>query len=403
VKTFLLFFLFSFSIVAGYSQNRLNISKPVPDEWIDSVTGHKVIRLTKRAGVNGSFYFHNNPFIKSSDGISDEMVFTGSTDKGDQYFMVNLKTLVIKQLTSLAHGIKNEIVAKKNREVIYQIRDSVFATNIDDLKTRLLCVLPEELKARVVSLNADETLLAGVYTEDDSVRKILRKYPEKHDYFTRVYEAKIPHVLFTINIITGEFKNIHKENTWLGHVQFSPVDPALLMFCHEGPWEKVDRIWVINLKNGDVRLIHKRTVDREIAGHEFWSWDGKTIWFDLQIPRSVTFNLAGVDYQTGKETRFALQRNEWSIHYNISHDQKLFCGDGGDSSQVAKAEDGRWIYLFYPDGDKFKTERLVNMKDHYYKLEPNVHFSPDDKWIIFRSNMFGVTNVFAVEIAKTKK
>jgi oligogalacturonide lyase len=62
-----------------------------------------------------------------------------------------------------------------------------------------------------------------------------------------------------------------------------------------------------------------------------------------------------------------------------------------------------WIYLFHPEGDKFNAERLVNMSKHGYKLEPNVHFSPDGKWVIFRSNMFGPINVFAVEIEKQTK
>jgi oligogalacturonide lyase len=80
----------------------------------------------------------------------------------------------------------------------------------------------------------------------------------------------------------------------------------------------------------------------------------------------------------------------------------MFAGDGGNESQVAKAKDGMWIYLFTPDGDHFKSTRLVNMKNHDYKLEPNVHFSPDNKWIIFRANFEGKQNVYAVEIAETK-
>ena len=48
------------------------------------------------------------------------------------------------------------------------------------------------------------------------------------------------------------------------------------------------------------------------------------------------------------------------------------------------------------------SERLVSMKDHNYKLEPNVTFTPDQKWIVFRSNMHGGTQVYAVEIAKAK-
>ena len=49
------------------------------------------------------------------------------------------------------------------------------------------------------------------------------------------------------------------------------------------------------------------------------------------------------------------------------------------------------------------AEKLVNMKKHQYRLEPNVSFTPDQKWVVFRSNMFGPTYVFAVEIGKARK
>jgi oligogalacturonide lyase len=65
---------------------------------------------------------------------------------------------------------------------------------------------------------------------------------------------------------------------------------------------------------------------------------------------------------------------------------------------MSRGTNASWIYLFHLDGDHFSAERLVNMKRHHYQLEPNVHFSPDGKWIIFRSNMFSPTNVFAVKL-----
>jgi len=50
-------------------------------------------------------------------------------------------------------------------------------------------------------------------------------------------------------------------------------------------------------------------------------------------------------------------------------------------------------------GDSLKSEKLVNMKTHGYRpLEPNVHFSPDGKWVIFRSDLDGELNVYAVEL-----
>jgi len=47
-----------------------------------------------------------------------------------------------------------------------------------------------------------------------------------------------------------------------------------------------------------------------------------------------------------------------------------------------------------------RAERLVNMSKHQYRLEPNPSFTPDQKWVVFRSNMFGPTYIFAVEVAK---
>jgi oligogalacturonide lyase len=51
----------------------------------------------------------------------------------------------------------------------------------------------------------------------------------------------------------------------------------------------------------------------------------------------------------------------------------------------------------------FHSERLVNMAKHDYALEPNGMFSPDMKWLIFRSNLSGANQVYAVELEKAKK
>jgi oligogalacturonide lyase len=386
----------------------------MPDAWIDKTTSHKVIRLTKRPGNNMSFYFHNDPFA------GDKMIFYGTdylnTSENDsvkqetgnipannkQLFSVDLKTLKVEQLTRQSSPMNGEIVAPKNRLVYYQVKDSIFSTNIDTKSATLVYVFPADFKGSVTTLNSNETLLAGAWSSDKE-KDILKNNPNKSSYFNLIYEAKEPRTLFTINVSTGELKKIFTDSAWLNHVQFSTTNPDLLMFCHEGPWHKVDRIWTINVNTKEVKLRHKRTMDMEIAGHEWFAPDGKIIWFDLQQPRSVTFFVAGTDLQTGKEIKYALARDEWSIHFNISPDQKIFCGDGGDPGQVAKAKDGQWIYLFTPNGDKVKSEKLVNMKHHNYKLEPNVHFSPDGKWIIFRANFEGHTDVYAVEVKKAEK
>lgn len=374
--------------------------KPMPNEWIDKDTHHKVICLSQMEGNSLSFYFHNNPFLQQTANEGDRMVFYNTGPNGKQGYTVNLKTLKIEQITNQNAPMTGEIVGHKSHNIYYQKKDSVFVSNIDSKRTRLVFVFPVDFKGSISTLNADETMLAGGRASDEQ-KAILKQYPEKSQFFNRIFDAHLLNQLFTINIKTGALKMIHEEKTWLGHIQFSPTQPNLLMFCHEGPWQKVDRIWTIDLKTGLVQLMHKRTMVNEIAGHEFFSPDGKTIWFDDQIPRSVNFFLTGSNVKDHSEIKYRMTRDEWSIHFNVNKNQTLFAGDGGNEGQVAKAKDGMWIYLFRPDGDHFDSERLVNMKNHNYKLEPNVHFSPDGKWIIFRANFEGRENVYAVEISKT--
>jgi oligogalacturonide lyase len=417
MKTFKIFFIVGFTIFFSCKETKIKMDKKssstkifpnmetskessLTKTWTDSETKHKVEKLIDRTGDNASFYFHNNPFLKSKDGKDYLMIFSGSTENGNQYFSVNLNTKEVNQITTKIGNKRGEIIGVQTRKVFYMIKDSVFSTHIDTHKTEFIYKFDEEVIGSVTSLNADETLLGGaLITKEEN--DIFKNNPKKSSYFDKIYEAKLERSLITININTKEFNNIYSENAWLNHIQFSPTDPDLLMYCHEGPWHKVDRIWNINIKTKQNKLIHKRTVDREIAGHEFFSPDGKTIWFDLQIPRSETFYLAGKNLESDKEKRYGLKRDEWSIHFNISSNMKIFAGDGGDEGQVAKAKDGKWLYLFTPKGDSLVSEKLVNMKNHDYNLEPNVHFSPDGKYIIFRANFEGKTEIYSVEIQKS--
>ena len=153
--------------------------------------------------------------------------------------------------------------------------------------------------------------------------------------------------------------------------------------------------------------MHTRTMDMEINGHEWWSFDGRTVWFDLQTPRSEVFWIAGVNMATGRRVRYHLERDWWSVHFSSSRDDTMFAGDGGDPSQVAYATDGQWINLFrvQPD-DTVTRERLADMRAHNYVtgkggVEPNVHITPDKRWVIFTGQFgSGRRHVYAVSVAK---
>ena len=386
-----------------------------PKSWIDPDTGHRIVRLTGEPG-SASLYFNQNGY--TADG--KEMVYTTSAGIS----VLDLKTHATRPVVK---GPVRVIVTGRKTQNVYYVRDStVCATDVDTGATREIAKLPP--RGSVSTVNADETLLAGTFIkghgQDYDSRpagaigpQTLDQPVNKGQMMEERLAARLPMAMFTMNARTGAIRTILESTDWLNHLVFSPADPALLMYCHEGPWHKVDRIWTIRADGSRITKIHTRTMVMEIFGHEFWSHDGKTIWYDLQTPRGEVFWLAGYNVGTGERTWYSLQRNEWSIHFNATRDNQLFCGDGGDPGQVAHAPDGRWIYLFRAEAvpnrggldepgfvrpGVLRAERLVNMAKHNYRLEPNVSFTPDEKWVVFRSNMFGPTYVFAVEVAEAR-
>jgi len=389
-------------------------SQELPREWIDTETGHRIVRLSDDPGSQ-SFYFHQNGYTARGD----KLIF--STPKGLSTY--NFKTKKIEQIVEGRAG--SVIVGPKTRKVFYFKGDTVFETDVDTKATREIVKDARLRTGSGFALNADETLLGGSMVTGEVPEEFRPQlpratatplpnapagqtpardnYPGKGDMMERRLAAKIPMTLYTINIKSGEVKTFHPATDWLNHVQMSPTDPTLIMFCHEGPWHKVDRIWTIRTDGSDLKKIHTRTMDMEIAGHEFFSADGKYILYDLQTPKYEVFWLAQYDVKSGKLTKYPLQKREWSVHYNMSPDGKLFSGDGGGPNSVARGDNGQWIYLFHPKDGKLVSEKLVNLAKHDYSLEPNGTFTPDGKWIVFRSNMLGPTHVYAVEVAKSTK
>jgi oligogalacturonide lyase len=414
-----------------------------PTDWIDPDTGHRIIRLSREPG-SASLYFHQNSY--TPDG--SKLIIT--TPSGIS--TVDLKTREIKPVVEGKVGVL--VVGRKTGRIYYTKGEDkgmvVYAADVETRESKEIARLP---RGTVSSLNADETLLLGSEAEgapqsaqqqtagapsadaklpvvtdgpqptggvNPDTGKPLTFAEQKEVRLNTRLEQRVPMTIFTVSTRNGEVKTVYQSTDWLNHLQFSPTDPDLIMFCHEGPWHKVDRIWTIRADGTQLTKIHARTMNMEIAGHEFFSRDGKIIWYDLQTPRGEDFWVAGCELATGHRTWYHLQRDEWSVHFNVSPDGALFCGDGGDEEMVAHAKNGKWLYLFRPQtipdvaGIKaansenlihpgvFQAERLVNMAKHDYKLEPNLTFTPDMKWLVFRSNMFGPTHVFAVEAEKAK-
>jgi oligogalacturonide lyase len=394
-----------------------------PRDWVDPSTGHRVIRLSGDEG-GSSLYFHQNTY----------------TPKGDKLIFDTKAGIAVVDLTKLGKGpVKPEVAvpgaraiatAWRTPDVYYRKSGALYATNLDTKTTRKLT------EARGNVINADETLVIGSAYDADAAAKVKElRIPtlvtadlvSRDEPPGRLRPGGRSLALVATDIKTGAAKKIHYSTEWLNHLQASPADPNRLLFCHEGAWHQVDRVWTIRTDGKELKLMHRRSVRYEIAGHEFFSHDGKWVWYDLQTPRSKEFWLAGVNVETGERRRYRVAREHWSVHYNVSRDGKLFAGDGGGPGSVANLTplpgrkkldppgNTQAIFLFTPADAPFETieaggekvkvgelavRKLVDLSKHDYRLEPNVTITPDNRWVVFRSNMHGATHVYAAEVAK---
>ena len=131
-----------------------------PREWIDPDTGHRVVRLSDEPG-SASLYFHQNPY--SPDG--QKLLITTPTGLAS----INLKTRAIEKIVDGRVGVI--IVGHKTGQVYYtrtvtnnNVRSTtVYATDLNTKATREIAKLPPGTS--VSSVNADETLLAGIIDE----------------------------------------------------------------------------------------------------------------------------------------------------------------------------------------------------------------------------------------------
>lgn len=370
------------------------------------VTGHRIRKISTVTGESEKFYFHQNAWTAGADLLG----FVNTSPTGTRrIFTANMNTGVCTPVTGGFSTVFFPEIAANARRVFYvgagtsTNSRSIYATHLDTLVTQKITDLPTGWTfGSGLTISADEKTLAG--SVDMGAANFVATHPQS-EWVQGIYDGHWTNYIFTVNIATGSVTTILTGNDWLDHVQFSPVDSTLLMFCHEGPWNLVDRMWTMRASGASVMKVHQKIAIDEADGHEFWSPNGDTVWFDQQIPNPSEpyyhddLYLTGHNLSTGVETRYRIPSSAWSIHYNMAPNGLFFAGDGCGSPAVVPPLDSKWIYSFVPTSNGLQINKLCNLGRHNYAVEPNVSFSPDSKWVIFTSNMSGTKQVYKVEVA----
>ena len=313
----LTFLALSFAALRAFAADAPAPAAKPPTDWIDPDTGHRVVQLSELPG-SGTLYFHQDTYTPEGDKLDLQHALAGIA-------VVDVKAIgTPAQKATIAVSEASAVaIARRSREVYYTKREPraprpeaavprgntsgpaaiplapgdaarsgytpppptpLMAANLD---TGVIRAVPNAT-SRNSTLNADETFAANTVGQEDPtgqtpkpaarphVPQIERMFPgkkpsdltpdqlyasQKEDQLSRrVFNPDSMAFVFT-NLRTGEQKTLGYQYAWLNHLQFNPVDPSLLLYCHEGTWHEVDRVWTIRTDGTAQQLMHKRAHD----------------------------------------------------------------------------------------------------------------------------------------------
>lgn len=253
-------------------------------QFRDPRTGRLITQLTDR-GNNVHLYFTENSF----DLARPEIIFRSDRASKHEYaphenphynlFRLNYQTGEITQLTDEDHPIGSVTKTPDSELIAYLTAGKV---KLLDTRTGKTTVLYEDnggYNLYSPSISPNRRYVGFARNERVQAVNTNVNYGGFKESFYQIKDGRI-----TLARLDGSgWFDAYCDTHWLGHFQFSPDDPTLAMFCHEGPWNLVtQRIWLLDLVTGRVQPIFRQD-EQDSIGHEFWTCNG-LIFFDNRGP-----------------------------------------------------------------------------------------------------------------------
>ncbi|KKK84869.1 hypothetical protein LCGC14_2778990, partial [marine sediment metagenome] len=211
-------------------------------------------------------------------------------------------------------------------------------------------------------------------------------------------------VVIRLDLSENVAQALYGEPAWYSHVSISPVDPNVVMFCHEGPWLLVQRIWIAWADTQEVWPLLKTRRLLGQCGHEYFTGTGKvmTQYAERDTVDQYPWRHANVLLNPdGSDERKFWYQGPQPMHVQTSHhDGTLMTGDCGRRTDIHDAEGSAMMSLIRLVDDRSEMTPLCRHGSSWtgHRSHPHPVFWPDDRWVLFDSDRGGRCNVYRVQV-----
>ena len=381
--------------------------------FTDAQTGRTITQLTS-TGNNVHMYFTENSFVQGKNEIIFQSDRASGKDRAPDadpeysIFRLDLETGVIEQLLDDVVNSPHNVTKTPDGQLIaYSCGNQVKVVNLDTATTTVVFEETGPYKvASVPSIAANRQYVAFCRNEDsrDPIHYQGANYAGFKERFYAIKDGRI-----TLAYIDGSGAfDVFKDTHQVGHFQFSPTDPTLGMFCHEGPWNLVtQRIWFLDFVSREVRPCFRQG-EQDSIGHEFWTQDGllffdnrgpghdgtitshrtQAVVTDVAVNQNVMTPFVGLMDRDGKLVR-RLDMPFYCNHYHANPDNTVLVGDDVDQ-----------LLLIDISGEEAAQQVLCSHGTSWHTQSSHCHptWDWDGSRILYASDSGGRVQLYLLEL-----
>ncbi|WP_171628476.1 oligogalacturonate lyase family protein [Paenibacillus plantarum] len=358
----------------------------------DELTGVEVVQLTDNSGDTYHPYF-----TKTLIDCENSYVLVASNRSGSmQLYTLKFDDGQMVQITDQEGVIPFSSVLDAWHHIVYYFADrTLMRVRLDNLETEELMEIPRGFQPSDLSVDNSGKYLAFSYVEHMELctdsGSTYSTHREKHFRRPRSVVIRFDIDRKTPYVVWG-------EGQYISHVNISPVDPNIIVFCHEGPWLQVQRMWTARLDHDKVYPLVDQKVNLERIGHEFFTASGRVgaqyssrerIGDEFLLHGDIFINVDG-----SNEKRYYYPYTRPS-HVQMNYGETMGVGDRAHIREVMK-DSGNYMSLLKYDGDSIEVGLLCAHGTSWRSQMSHPHplFTRDDRHILFSSDEGGKSNVY---------